>query len=284
MKQNVLQVLDAVLSFSPPDSSPARFRVEWQEPENGRAAEAIRKFQQHYLDSLPDNKKVYVESSLPRYRFVADAAVRYFPASGKLLDLGCAPGHMGILLDDLGFEVHGIDMNQLWEDTYPDRKWLAQLHVQALNVEKEPLPFPDATFDGVLFAEVLEHIAITTPVNILKEIARVLKPGAVLVLTTPNVCNLANILTLAKGKNIFWSPDIFYGSLDRHNREYTPAEVLASVEQSGLEIVDKFLFNGPNNWNGAAAANMYETLDLLRGLDSPLLGNTVFVAARRRRG
>ena len=73
MKQSVLQVLDAVLSFSPPPDS-ARFRVEWQEPQKGRAAEAIQKFQQQYLETLPENKKVYVESSLPRYRFVADAA------------------------------------------------------------------------------------------------------------------------------------------------------------------------------------------------------------------
>jgi 2-polyprenyl-3-methyl-5-hydroxy-6-metoxy-1,4-benzoquinol methylase len=281
MKEHVLQVLDAVLEFSPAASPDARFRVEWEEPQNGRAADSIRKFQQQYLGTVPESKKTYIECSLPRYRFVADAAVRYFPTGGKLLDLGCAPGHIGIVLDDLGYEIHGIDMNQLWEETYPDRKWLTQLRVQALNIENEPLPFPDASFDGALFTEVLEHIAITPPVSILKEFARVLKPGAVLLLTTPNICNLANILALAKGGNIFWAPDIFYGSLDRHNREYTPAEVLAAVTQSGLQVIDKFLFNGPNNWNGAASGDIYESLDLLHGLDSPLLGNTVFVAARR---
>ena len=45
--------------------------------------------------------------------------------------------------------------------------------------------------------------------------------------------------------------------------------------------MDKFLFNGPNNWNGAAIEYIDDTLELLRGLDCPLLGNTVFVAARR---
>ena len=56
---------------------------------------------------------------------------------------------------------------------------------------------------------------------------------------------------------------------------------LARVEQSGLEIVDRFLFNGPNNWNGAAADNLYNTLEVLRDLDTPLLGNTVFVISKR---
>ncbi|HUI82799.1 MAG TPA: methyltransferase domain-containing protein [Candidatus Binatia bacterium] len=282
MKRAVLQVLDAVLAFSPPpDDVTRQFHVEWQEPMDGRAAESVKRFQQQYLEGLPESKRTYVECSLPRYRFLSAAAVRHFPQAGEILDLGCAPGHMGILLHDLGFEVHGIDLNQLWEATYPDRKWLGELHVRAVNAEKEPLPFPDASFDGALFAEVLEHIAVAPPQDILREIARVLKPGAVLLLTTPNVCNLANILALAKGKNIFWAPEIFYGGTDRHNREYTPAEVIAAVRDSGLEIVQKFLFNGPNNWNAAGAEHMYETLDLLRGLDHPLLGNTVFVAARR---
>lgn len=282
MKQAVLQVLDAVLAFSPwPDSQNRPFRVQWEEPSNGPAEQAIRKLQQEYLTNLPQEKRAYMEASLPRYRFVADAAVRYFPPGGKVLDLGCSPGHNAIALHELGFEIHGIDLNPLWEDLYPDRKWLQQLHVRAVDVEKEALPFPNSSFDGAIFAEVLEHVAIASPVKVLGEIARVLKPGGVLLLTTPNVCNLANILALAKGKNIFWAPEIFYGSTDRHNREYTPPEVITAVEKSGLEVVDQFLFNGPNNWNGAAIDHMYETLESLRGLDSPLLGNTTFVVARR---
>lgn len=284
MKQAVLQVLDAVLEFSPdPKSSKTRFRVEWEEPDTGAAGLAVRKFQREYVDGLPPEKKQYVECSLPRYRFVANAALKHFPRNGKLLDLGCAPGHMGFILHSMGFEIHGIDLNQLWEETYPSREWLQELNVQALDVEKNPLPFPDESFDGVLFTEVLEHIAFAAPTDILKEIQRVLRPNAVVLLTTPNVCNLANILALAKGKNIFWAPEIFYGGTDRHNREYTPAEVITTVEQSGLEIVDKFLFNGPNNWNGAASENIYDILDLVRGLNSLLLGNTVFIAARRPR-
>lgn len=282
MRKAVLQVLDAVLAFAPARDCPgSQFRVEWNEPGNGAVSEAIQKLQSDYLDVLPAKKKDYVGCSLPRFRFVAAEAVKHFPPEGKVLDLGCAPGYVSIILHHLGFEPYGVDLNTLWAETYPERKWLQELHVQAVDAEKAPLPFPEAAFDGAIFTEVLEHIAITDPVNVLKEIARVLKPGATLLLTTPNVCNLANIIALAKGYNVFWAPEIFYGGTDRHNREYTPAEVLATVEKSGLEIVDKFLFNGPNNWNGAAADHICQTLDLLRGLDSPLLGNTAFIVARR---
>jgi 2-polyprenyl-3-methyl-5-hydroxy-6-metoxy-1,4-benzoquinol methylase len=283
MRNEVLQLLEAALAFAPTRDFPgAQFRVEWNEPAKGAASEAVKKLQFEYQESLPDKKKEYLAASVPRFRFVAAAAVKYFAPKGKVLDLGCAPGFVSIVLHHLGFEPHGVDLNKLWEDTYPDRKWIEELHVQAVDAERAPLPFADGTFDGAIFTEVLEHIAIVDPVVVIREIVRVLKPGAMVLLTTPNVCNLANLIALAQGKNIFWAPEIFYGSTDRHNREYTPAEVVATVERSGLEIVDKFLFNGPNNWNGASGDHIYESLDLLRGLDSPLLGNTVFIVARRR--
>lgn len=45
------------------------------------------------------------------------------------------------------------------------------------------LPFPDASFDVVLFSEVLEHV--DEPARAVSEIARVLKPGGRLLLTVP---------------------------------------------------------------------------------------------------
>ena len=282
MREKVLQLLEAALAFAPSGELPeGRFRVEWNEPDEGVVSDAVARLQSEYDDSLPAKKKEYLAASLPRFRFVAAEAVKHFRPKSKVLDLGCAPGYLSIILHYLGFEPHGVDLNVLWEDTYPDRKWLKELDVQAVDAEKVPLPFPDSSFDGAIFTEVLEHIAIADPVGVIKEIARVLKPGGTVLITTPNVCNLANLIALAQGNNIFWAPEIFYGSTDRHNREYTPAEVGATVRKSGLKIVDKFLFNGANNWNGASGGHIYETLDLLRGLDSPLLGNTVFIVARR---
>ncbi len=48
----------------------------------------------------------------------------------------------------------------------------------------ESIPFPDATFDVVYSANVLEHTA--DPVKVLSESLRVLKPGGILHMEMPN--------------------------------------------------------------------------------------------------
>jgi SAM-dependent methyltransferase len=52
----------------------------------------------------------------------------------------------------------------------------------------ERLPFADATFDAVVSLEGIEHLLL--PAQCLAEFCRVLRPGGVLVITTPNVNNI----------------------------------------------------------------------------------------------
>ncbi len=63
--------------------------------------------------------------------------------------------------------------------------------IEAMKIDLEkPLPFPEGSFDGVLFSEGIEHL--DAQVRSLQEMARILKPGGVLIVTTPNILNLAN--------------------------------------------------------------------------------------------
>lgn len=69
---------------------------------------------------------------------------------------------------------------------------------QHFDVEADDFPYPDASFDVVLFSELIEHLGVN-PVRALSEIHRVLRPGGALVLTTPNALSLERLATFLPG-------------------------------------------------------------------------------------
>lgn len=93
----------------------------------------------------------------------------------RALDVGCAYGFVVELLSRLGYEAVGVDVSS----------YAARRGKGVVQADAEHLPFRGETFDLVTCFAVLEHLF--DPGKALKEIYRVLKPGGVLVATTPNV-------------------------------------------------------------------------------------------------
>jgi 2-polyprenyl-3-methyl-5-hydroxy-6-metoxy-1,4-benzoquinol methylase len=224
----------------------------------------------------------YFETSRPRYEYTLSLALEQ--NGGRVLDLGCSPGHLSMALVKAGFEVQGIDLNPIWLSKYAPG-WSERLRITHVNIEQEPFPFPDDAFELVIFTEVVEHVAITDPCVILREILRVLRPGGRMLLSTPNVANLSNVVALIQGENVFWPPEIFYGSVDRHNREFTPAELLQLVERAGFADCALGYMNTWSNWNHMTAPLFHRLLDgserATRLASHPLFNNTIVVVARR---
>jgi SAM-dependent methyltransferase len=94
---------------------------------------------------------------------------------GRLLDVGCGIGDM------LAFRPNsiGVDINAL------NVEFCKQRGYEAYEMAIDKLPFEDASFDSILLDNVLEHI--TAPVPLLKEIKRVMRKGAVLLIGVPGV-------------------------------------------------------------------------------------------------
>jgi 2-polyprenyl-3-methyl-5-hydroxy-6-metoxy-1,4-benzoquinol methylase len=202
----------------------------------------------------------YFQCSRDRFKEIVKLAMLYLPARGRLLDIGNAPGYLALALSRHKFKIDGINLSDAWNAAYPSPDYLDLFNVTSCNIEHEALPYKDRTFDGIVFTEVLEHIAIRDPSLILPEFRRVLKPGGVLLFSTPNVCNLSNIIALARGLNIFWPIEMFYGGLDRHNREFTPAEVRQLFNGAGFRIMDFYGINDHANWRKGAADEVYAFL------------------------
>jgi SAM-dependent methyltransferase len=105
------------------------------------------------------------------------------------------------------------------------------------NVEMDEFPYPDDTFDVVMFAEMIEHLAVN-PVWALSEIHRVLKPGGHLIVTTPNALSIERVGSVLTGRRPIvvdhYNPAFGYGA--RHNREYASYELHALLDETGFEV------------------------------------------------
>lgn len=107
---------------------------------------------------------------------IARAGVR----TGRVLDVGCATG---IFLDGMrrwGWETLGVEPNPVASAYARER-----LGLEVITAELETAGLLEAAFDVVTLWDVLEHVP--NPRRTLTEVARVLRPGGLLVLSLPNI-------------------------------------------------------------------------------------------------
>jgi len=234
--------------------------------------EAIMKEVEDYIGKAATSD--YYASSRERFATMVCCAKRHLPPGATVLDIGNSPGFLGYAFFKAGFEVSGLNLSDAWLDAYPKPEMAAIFSVVSCDIESSALPFSNGAFDAILFTEVLEHIAIKNPRDILPELRRVLKPGGIILFSTPNVCNLSNVVALLTGVNIFWPVNMFYGSTDRHNREFSPNEVLSLFTESGFSALEFFGINDHANWRSGTQDLIYPYL-ATRKADHALLRNTI---------
>lgn len=104
---------------------------------------------------------------------------------GKVvLDAACGEGYGSSILSDTADKVFGIDLSEETirhaNSTYKKEN----LSFQIASIEKLPLPI--SSVDVVVSFETIEHVDETLQNSFLSEIKRVLKPGGLLIISTPN--------------------------------------------------------------------------------------------------
>jgi SAM-dependent methyltransferase len=108
-------------------------------------------------------------------------AIRALPfRRGRVLDLGCAFGFATRLLRRAGYEAVGVDASP----AYIARARRADPAGEYLLADATQTGLPAASFDGVIFLDVLEHLPDERAA--IAEIARVLKPGGALAVSVPH--------------------------------------------------------------------------------------------------
>ena len=202
-----------------------------------------------------------------RAKFVASV-----PAGGTLLDLGSSDGetlsHIAELRPDLRLlaaDVAGAP------ERYP-----ASCQFQQADMEKDPLRWADASVDAITCMHLVEHLH--QHALLVKEVARVLKPGAFVYFETPHPKSLT--LPSLRGA----TPGTFTLNFwdDPTHVQLVPIDSLAeTLRSAGLESVASGI---SRNWLFAAAYPLFWFLPASRKKFTARvhwLGWSAYLIARR---
>jgi 2-polyprenyl-3-methyl-5-hydroxy-6-metoxy-1,4-benzoquinol methylase len=150
------------------------------------------------------------------------------PAGHSFLDVGCGEGALGQALKQAGAtRVAGIEMT-------PDAAALARERLDVFvegDITKVDLPFADAEFDYIIFADVLEHLP--QPEAVLRRMLRYLRPDGRVVISVPNMRFYLVLLRLIADRWAYTDS----GVRDRtHLRIFTRRSLVRMLADEGLTV------------------------------------------------
>ncbi len=156
-------------------------------------------------------------------------------SGGLYLDVGCGAGTYTRWLAEQGLQVIGLDYSQ---PTLAKARTRTSPTIALCAADATRLPFPDSSFDGALCFGVLQAVSDSAPV--IRELARVLRPGGELWIDALNSDGLAARLEQArlrrKGKGMHLRyelhghvlsvlSDAGFGELTRHWLPIVPSRI-----------------------------------------------------------
>ena len=169
-----------------------------------------------------------------RARYFGDSKPAFLrlidPRGLRVLDLGCGGGHNGALLKRAGArEVVGVERDP--RAAAEARRRLDRV-VEADLASLRPEQLGDAPFDAVLASDVLEHL--TDAELVLARAVLCLRPGGAVVVSLPNVANVATFANLLLQH---W-PRRDSGVFDRtHVRWFGKRDMVKLLEGAGLRVL-----------------------------------------------
>jgi 2-polyprenyl-3-methyl-5-hydroxy-6-metoxy-1,4-benzoquinol methylase len=173
--------------------------------------------------TLPDARSVRRHARVSRRRLQTLHAVLGREAAGtKLLDVGCSSGAFLMAARELGLDAEGVEISP--EAAEAARKADFRVHTGLL----EDARYPAESFDAVALIELLEHLR--DPRALLAECRRILRPGGVLMATTPNGASWT-----AGAMGARW--DVFsLRGMGGHVSFFNPGSLRLLAERAGFEV------------------------------------------------
>jgi SAM-dependent methyltransferase len=154
---------------------------------NPQPTDAAALYAQCEPDTLYERER---EARLATFAWLLDRLSRHI-VGGRLLDVGCSTGLLLAAARDKGWCVDGLEPSA-WA-----ARQAAQLYkIPVVNGTLADAPFSEGDFDAITMVDVIEHLA--DPAANLARACRLLRPGGVLLITTPDISSAAARLLGAK--------------------------------------------------------------------------------------
>ena len=193
----------------------------------------------------PDHRPMYLTKVLQLLHEV--------PAGSSVLDAGCGGGLFSVGIKEAGYDVFGIDLSKSGIKAAQARN-IGEFKVASVY-ENLAEPFGKTSFDAIIAIEVIEHLY--SPARFAERIFESLKPGGVVVVSTPYWGYFKNVV-LAVTDRIDRSLTVLWeGGHIKHFSRRTLSELMRNA---GFEVVGFFGCGegwrgyAPGLWNGMLMA------------------------------
>lgn len=199
-----------------------------------------------------------------RLERVLDVVATYGVPGASILDLAAAQGNYTLLLGERGYKV-------TWNDIRAELAEYVKLKYERGDVtysagDAFEIRFPES-FDAVLALEIIEHVA--HPDEFLKQVARLVKPGGLLVLSTPNGGYFRHTgprFSRCSDPSVY-EAEQFKPDADGHIFCLTPGEFRQLSQAAGLELIEAVLFNTVSTMGHCKLRHLHLPAWLLRAVE-----------------
>lgn len=137
----------------------------------------------HGIERLPNDRARLLRDRVP-------PCMKGIPTDARILDVGCAQGHLLAILQRAGYtSLTGVDISPPLVEQARELV-TSEAHLFVDDAQSFLRRSPAESYDVIFFHDVLEHVPREYTVGMLTDFYRTLAPGGLLSLRVPNMASL----------------------------------------------------------------------------------------------